>query len=247
MKAIFVSDLHLTTLEDERGQVFLRLLKSWPAQGQTHLFLLGDIFDLWLSDHRYFVQKFLPVIEELRRLRQQKIEIHYFEGNHDLYLRKYFQESVGLSVHADPQGFTLGPWKVWAEHGDQSDPKDKGYQFLRWFLRTKVMTAVAENLPESMVVKIGEKASRTSRTYTSTIKKVNRDEAIEKLHLHAETLAKTQEFDFLINGHVHVRDEFAFLHAGETRRAINLGSWLERPYFYLELTDDGFQFFEAKL
>ena len=48
-----------------------------------------DVLDLRLADHRYFVDKHQSVIDEILRLKDEGVEIHYFEGNHDFHLRYY--------------------------------------------------------------------------------------------------------------------------------------------------------------
>jgi UDP-2,3-diacylglucosamine hydrolase len=240
LRAVFLSDLHLTSLDDSRGGKFLALLRGLSGSGTgavSHLFLVGDIFDLWLADHQFFVQKYGAVIDQIHRLQSEGVEVHYFEGNHDLYLESYWARALGVRVHSGPAHFGLGQWQVRVEHGDQTDPDDRGYQFLRWFLRTPVMRWLAHNLPGRVVQWIGERASRSSRQYTSTVKTVTDEKAIAKLRLHAERAAANEDFDLLINGHVHVRDDYSFLAGGKSRRAMNLGSWLTEPYRYLEVSD----------
>lgn len=240
LKAIFLSDLHLISLEDPRGARFMSLLRGISGRGPkavTHLFLVGDIFDLWLADHQFFVQRYGAVIDQIHRLQSEGVEVHYFEGNHDLYLETYWARALGVRVHPGPAHFQLGSWAVRVEHGDQTDPDDRGYRFLRWFLRTPVMRWFAHHLPGGVVKWIGERASASSRQYTSTVKSVTNEGALLKLHRHAEAMAKTEDFDLLVNGHVHVHDDYSFIAAGKPRRALNLGSWLREPYRYLELSD----------
>ncbi len=243
LRALFLSDLHLTSLEDQRGQAFLRFLKGLTglkfddAYPVSHLFLVGDIFDLWLADHQFFIQRFGKLIDQIHRLQSEGVEVHYFEGNHDLYLETYWQRSLGVRVHPGPSLFELGSWSVRVEHGDQTDPEDRGYRFLRWFLRTMPLRWLAHHLPGRFVLWLGNRASASSRQYTSMVKTVTDDAAIAKLHKHAELVAAQQSFDILVNGHVHVRDDFSFMSGGRPRRALNLGTWLNEPYKYLEISD----------
>lgn len=235
MKALFVSDIHIIDFKEPRGLLFLNMLKRLKGyQDLTHLFLVGDIFDLWIANHHYFINRYSHVINELRRLQMEGVEIHYFEGNHDLYLKSFWSKSLGFKVHEGPETFKLGKFTVRVEHGDQSDPEDKGYKFLRWFLRTPVMRFIAHSLPGAVVAWIGEWASEKSRKYTSEIKTVSDTKAIEKLRAHAQRERSRENFDILINGHVHVRDDFQFEADGRSVRAVNLGSWFDRPeYFFL--------------
>ena len=235
MKALFVSDIHIIDFKEPRGLLFLNMLKQLKGYRDiTHLFLVGDIFDLWIADHHYFINRYSHVIDELRRLQMEGVEIHYFEGNHDLYLKSFWGKKLGMHVHEGPTTFRLGEFTVRVEHGDQSDPEDRGYRFLRWLLRTPPMRLIAHWLPGTVIAWIGEWASNKSRKYTSEVKTVTNDKAIEKIRSHARRQRAEQPFDYLINGHIHVRDDFKFDVDGKPVRAINLGSWFDRPeYFFL--------------
>ena len=241
--AWFVSDVHLVGENDPRGQAFLQFLRSLNLQVCTHLFLVGDIFDLWISNHRYFVQKFPAILEQLKRLRDQKVQIHYFEGNHDLYLHDYFSHELELNVHVGPEYFELGPWLVRVEHGDQMDPEDRGYRFLRWLLRTPVMVFVARNLPGPVVAGIGEFLSRRSRTYTSTLKTISPVRTIEKIRAHAHAKASQRICDLFVSGHVHEQDDYSFVTGGVSVRAVNLGTWL-KSYAAFRVTETRHEFVE---
>lgn len=263
LRAAFVSDIHLTALDDPRAVLFLKWLRSLRAgnlhesafeqEGAiTHLFLMGDIFDLWVADHKYFVDKFKDIVDELSRLRHEGVKIHYFEGNHDLDLEPFWENEMGFVIHDKPLLATLGPWRLRLEHGDQMDPEDKGYIFLRWFLRTGVMRFLGRHLPSFLVRRLGEWMSQKSRHYTSEIKTVSEMGAREKIRQHAELMAKQEFFDLLISGHLHVDDDYIWIKeyelGGEGRdqdisthqnkktnyrrreiRSINLGSWLTKP------------------
>ena len=137
LNAYFVSDLHIGSPAGPRAALFLDFLKNLSAGGNvSHLFLMGDIFDLWVAAHAYFIVKYQSITDEIVRLRDAGVAIHYFEGNHDLYLKHYWGETIGLTVHEGPAYMDLGHVTVRIEHGDQMDPDDRGYRFLRWFLRT---------------------------------------------------------------------------------------------------------------
>lgn len=237
-QAWFVSDLHLTSISDKKAGKFLAFLNSLTAStGTTHLFLLGDIFDLWIADHGYFIEQYQPIINELHRIMSEGIEVHYFEGNHDLYLKRFWADALGVNVHEGPQYFELGGRCIRVEHGDESNPEDRGYLFLRWFLRTPVMKWLAHRLPESVVVWIGRRSSEKSRTYTSHVKSIDEDVAKAKLHEHARRTYLHKPFSLLINGHVHVRDDFEWDQNGKRIRAINLGTWLKQPVALKVTTD----------
>jgi UDP-2,3-diacylglucosamine hydrolase len=240
--AVFVSDIHIQSPDCPRGRLFMNFLRALPGEASiTHLFLLGDIFDLWVADHRYFVDRYGEIIDEIRRLQREDVEIVYFEGNHDLHLRYFWGDRLGLTVSAGPRYFELCGRTLRIEHGDQMDPDDTGYRFLRWFLRTPPVRWLICNLPDKLVVRIGERASAGSREYTTHTKSIAPDDAITKIRAHATRAYADRPFDLILSGHVHVRDDFRIDVAGQSFRTVNLGSWMDAPcYFKLDSTEERF-------
>lgn len=238
--AYFVSDVHLTDASGDRAELFLSFLRRLGADLEcTHLFMMGDIFDLWLSDHQYFQERYRNVVDQIRRLTMEGVAVHYFEGNHDLYLEKFWGKELGVDVHPGPINTTLAGLRLRLEHGDELDPDDTGYRFLRWFLRTPVMKMVAHWLPETLLVRIGERASQGSRAYTSGYKSQDQATAREKILAHGRRILATKPYDILIAGHIHVREDRE-ISSGETKhRIVNLGSWMERPSVFVLTASEG--------
>ncbi len=68
LNAYFVSDLHIGSPSDSRARLFLEFLKNLGGgEDASHLFLMGDIFDLWVAAHSYFVDKYQPITDEIGR------------------------------------------------------------------------------------------------------------------------------------------------------------------------------------
>ncbi len=240
--AYFVSDIHIQSPECPRARLFEQFLRNLSGQTKiTHLFLLGDIFDLWVADHRYFIDRYRVIIDEIRRLERAGVDICYFEGNHDLHLQYFWADQLGLTVHKGPTYVQLGNWTLRVEHGDQMDPDDRGYLFLRWFLRTPPIRWLVCNLPGALIARIGERASTGSRQYTTHTKSITADRAIAKIRDHAWRAFIDRPFDIILSGHVHVRDDFRIDKDGNSFRTVNLGSWLDAPcYFKIDGNDGQF-------
>ena len=230
-KAIFVSDLHLTGPEDPKTQQFVGFLRRLKTDSVTHLFLVGDIFDLWVGSHDYFAERFSDVVRAISDLVRLGVEVHYFEGNHDLHLENFWKSKIGVSVHADDATFVVAGQSVRVEHGDLINLDDHGYLFLRSLLRSRPLTFLAHHLPEKLVQLVGERASSASRDYTSTAKAKPIEEIRELVRQHAEAQSHLTDFDLIVTGHVHVSDDFSFNVGGRKVRSINLGSWFEKPRF----------------
>lgn len=232
MKAYFVSDIHLKAEDGPKGQLFVKFLKELPND-TTHLVLLGDIFDLWLADHNYFVQKFPNIIKEVQNLVSKKVEVHYFEGNHDLHLKKFWQEKLKVQVHHNHHIFNWPGITVRAEHGDLMNPDDTGYLFLRKFLRNPIMKVIAHNLPGKAVGFIGDRSSQMSRVYTDRLNQKYKETVQNLTRNYAQKIYAETPFDLFVSGHTHVDDDFSFELNGKKVRSLNLGSWLDKPKYLI--------------
>ncbi len=230
--AFFISDVHLSRLASPSGEALLSLLKT--AKDEASLFvILGDLFDIWVGSGKAFQEEYEPIISALKKLRK-KCPIYYFEGNHDFHLEKFWTTQMNFEIFSGPKDFEFGGLKIRAEHGDEINREDHGYLFLRWFLRTAPLKFLIENLPSSLVLKIGQRASKVSRDYTSGLT----NKSLKIFRDYAQVLAKNKSFDLLLTGHTHVPDDFKFDHDGKTSRLINLGSWFDGPH-YLKISDQG--------
>ncbi len=228
-KLIFLSDIHLETGHESKARALIAFLEELPSKNVTDLFLVGDIFDLWIARHKYFEERYSDVVAAIRKVCDQGIKVHYFEGNHDLYLKTYWTQFKNLKVYPGPENFEYSGKKIRVEHGDQINPNDKGYLFLRWFLRTFIMKLIARFLPGGIVSWIGNKASHSSRKYTSTAKKIEEDDTINMLRDYAKNRFDQEAFDLLVTGHVHVQDDWQIMADGFEGRSVNLGTWLKKP------------------
>ena len=245
MEAYFLSDIHLKSVDERNGQILLRFFNSLidqqsqqDNQKDVHLFLLGDIFDWWLSDHQVFIDKFYPVIEPIQKLIKQGVKVYFFEGNHDLHIHPYWADKLGVRVFTDPQYFQLGPWQVRCEHGDLINLEDKNYLRLRALFRHSWVEALGHYLPGRMWEKIGLFLSHKSRKISAAYREDKEKKLIQMIRHHAERAFKEKPFDFIITGHMHVRVDFYF---GETKikpGSINLGSWFGDVKI-LKLTETG--------
>ncbi len=228
--AVFVSDIHIASPDGERCSRFIDFLDGLHRDADvSELYLLGDIFDLWVADHDYFIERYSAVIERLCALDKRGVKIAYFEGNHDLYLRHYWEHELGFAVYGGPAYLEVGGRTLRLEHGDEMNPDDKGYRFLRWFLRTPPVHFLCRRLPGWLVAKIGDRASAASRQYSSNGSGSATDEVIDMIRTHARVAFRERPFDILIGGHVHTRDDCELEVDGKRFRSVNLGTWLDAP------------------
>lgn len=219
----FVSDLHLRDREQEKYQIFLRFLKRINTKDTKSLFLLGDIFDLWVADHKCFIDTYKEITEEIKNLVLKGVDVYYFEGNHDLYLKRFWQETLGCKVYINELYVDIDGLVLRLEHGDLANPDDKAYLRYRAALRSTFLTWLAYKVPGKLVQDLGLKASTESRK--TSYEKRNNIEGIIDTYV----IKKHQEkpFDIFISGHFHVRFDKELMIGDKSVRNINLGWWDE--------------------
>jgi UDP-2,3-diacylglucosamine hydrolase len=228
MNAWFISDIHIRDINDRRGFLFLkfldRLLSDLPV---THLFLLGDIFDMWIGPSHYFSSKFQPIVDRISELKKRGVVIDWIEGNHDMHLKNFWEKELGVSVYTESHTVQLNDIVFRLEHGDMINPFDEPYIRYRSLIRSPIIEQLAQIVPGRAINKIGTYFSRKSRHKSSEFAEHYPDQIREMVHNYAHKIAEFENFDFIITGHVHVRDEYTFLSKNKKVTSINLGSWMD--------------------
>lgn len=229
MEAWFLSDIHLKDAEERNGKILLRFLRSLLAQNpkEVHLFLLGDIFDLWVGGHDYFAEKFSDLVGALKDLKSAGASITFIEGNHDMHIENFFQKKLGIDVFVEAQYFRFDGITVRCEHGDKININDIAYKRYRAFVRNPLVKQLAIHLPGRFWNYVGEKASKKSRSISANYRVKNEESLITMIRNHVEVAYQQGPFDFIISGHMHVFDDHVVNVNGRSVRSVNLGSWFE--------------------
>lgn len=242
MEAWFVSDIHLKSQNERNGQSLLRFLRSILSgeRKANYLFLLGDIFDLWVGDHQAFAQQYSGIVDTLKQIALTSTKIIYVEGNHDLHIVEFWKR-YGIDVIVDPKHFDLDGYRVRIEHGDLINPNDKTYEKYRNFVRSPIMQKVAEIVPGEIWQGLGNFLSQQSRKKSSVRREQNQEEFRAMIRVYSEKVYDQEmHFDLIVTGHMHIQDEYHFHRRGQKITSINLGSWFEEPTaLHLQKTQDG--------
>ena len=130
----FTSDNHLGAPDNTSSLVRERLFVKWLGEIKPKakaLFILGDLFDVWFEYKTVVPKGFVRVLGKLAELSDEGIEIHYFVGNHDMWMIDYLEKEIGAKVYFNPQVIELGDKLFFIGHGDGLGPKDKGYKRMK--------------------------------------------------------------------------------------------------------------------
>lgn len=231
MSAYFLSDIHLKSVNEKRGQILISFLRelSEISNADTHLFLLGDIFDLWISSHDYFVQRYQDVVEPIRKIKSSGANIYYFEGNHDLHLHEFWQNDLGAKVYTSATYFQIEGLNIRCEHGDEINQEDLAYLRLRRFVRHPLMAGLGHRVSGKVWQGVGSALSQISRKKSHAYRFEREEELRRMIRQHAQEEYVKKPFDVIISGHMHTRDEYEFESLGKKILSFNLGSWFEKP------------------
>ncbi|NQU87398.1 MAG: UDP-2,3-diacylglucosamine diphosphatase, partial [Mariniphaga sp.] len=139
-KIYFISDIHLgaPALKDnkEREKLFVQWLDEIKHDAEK-LFLMGDIFDFWYEYKKVAPRGFTRALGKIAELSDSGIEIHFFTGNHDVWVFDYLPREIGLILHREEFRVEMMGKKFFLAHGDGLDASDKGYNLLKMLFTSR--------------------------------------------------------------------------------------------------------------
>lgn len=238
MEAWFISDIHIKTMQERNSQILLRFLHSLAEKNpkDIHLFLLGDIFDLWVGGHSFFIRKFRPLVDALQSLKESGAMITYIEGNHDVHIDKFWTKELGIEVFVNAQYYNLNGLTVRVEHGDLINLEDKAYLRYRSVVRHPVVEAIGHVIPGEIWEQIGSYAAKKSRVRSQEYRSLHESKLIEMIRAHAPRAYLEKSFDVIVSGHMHVFDDCELEVDGRKIRSLNLGSWYGQEVRVLKMS-----------
>jgi UDP-2,3-diacylglucosamine hydrolase len=232
----FLSDFHLgapdavSSLQREKQVVrFLDQVKDDAAE----IFLVGDMFDFWYEYRKVVPKGYTRLLGKIAELSDVGIPIHFFVGNHDMWMKDYFQTELNIPIYFEPKEFERNGKKFLIGHGDGLGPGDKGYKFLKKIFRNPVCQWLFGILPPFFGMGLANYLSRRSRAQTGASEEVFLGENKEWLIIYCTDILKGKNFDFFVFGHRHLAIDFRL---NDNSRYINLGDWI---HYYTYAVFDG--------
>lgn len=127
----FISDLHLDAAHPRTFEAWQRTLLGTPADA---VFLLGDIFEVWVGDDARFAGFEQRGAEVLKAAAEQRT-IAFMAGNRDFLVGDSLLGSCGVQRVADPTLLTAWGRALLLTHGDALCLADVDYQRFRAMVR----------------------------------------------------------------------------------------------------------------
>lgn len=223
-KIYFASDFHLGNSSANFNRLREKKIVRWLnhiSKDAEEIYLLGDIFDFWFEYKHVVPKGFVRFLGTLAHLTDSGIRIHLFCGNHDLWLRDYFQNELGIIVHKQRETLSLYGKTFMLGHGDGLDPKDKKYKFINTIFKNKFCISAFATLHPRWAIAMAQKWSRSSRASHSEKDMIDLGEK-EPIYQFCLKTLETQNIDFFVFGHRHL---VCNKKIKDKTRYINLGYW----------------------
>lgn len=234
-KIYFLSDFHLgapdhaKSLEREKRLVqFLDEIKNDAGE----IFLVGDMFDFWYEYKKVVPKGYVRLLGKLAELSDAGVQLHFFVGNHDMWMKEYFQQELNMPVYYEPKEFERSGKKFLIGHGDGLGPGDHGYKRLKKIFRNPACQWLFGVLPPVIGVGLANYLSRRSRAQTGSAEEIFLGEDKEWLIIYCKNVLQKENFDFFVFGHRHLAIDYRL---SKESRYINLGDWIR--YFTYAVFD----------
>lgn len=223
-KIYFASDFHLgvpdyaSSLEREKKVV------QWLdeiQQDAEEVFLVGDVFDFWFEYKTAVPKGFVRLLGKIAELTDKGIPVHFFTGNHDMWVFDYLPKEIGVKIYRQPILRELNGKKFMIGHGDGLGPKDYGYKFIKKVFASKVCQWLFARIHPNLGISVAQYWSRKSRIANGT-----KDEEFfgddERLLIYCKEILQREHFDYFIFGHRHLPLDMPV----GSSHYINLGEWV---------------------
>ncbi|WP_296381931.1 UDP-2,3-diacylglucosamine diphosphatase [Winogradskyella sp.] len=226
-KIYFASDNHLgaPTREDSlpREKKFVAWLDD-IKQDAAAIFLIGDLFDFWFEYKTVVPKGFTRTLGKLAEISDSGIPIHYFVGNHDLWMNGYFEEELGIAVYHKPKEFTFNSTTIFIGHGDGLGPGDKGYKRMKKVFTNPFFKWLFKWVHPDIGVKIAQYLSVKNKLISGDDDAKFLGEDNEWLAVYSKRKLEEKHRDYFVFGHRHLPLE---IQLNESSKYINLGDWIQ--------------------
>ena len=193
----FISDLHLQSSEPLTFAAWQQFMGATSADA---LFILGDLFEVWVGDDQVDAcgDGFESQCATVLRDTAARIPVFFMHGNRDFLVGPAIMSRCGCTLLDDPTVLDFGGQRWLLTHGDALCLADTDYQRFRAMVRSDAWqrSFLAKSLTERWTI------ARALRTESEARKRsadgwadVDAEAAIAALHAAAATC--------MIHGHTH--------------------------------------------
>ena len=215
MKPRFISDIHLSEDTPHLTNAFKTFLNE-SRETCTHLFILGDLFEIWIGDDddNSFNQDIKKALLDFTTDGPKTFLMH---GNRDFLIGEAFANEVGISILPDPYILDINGLKTILSHGDFLCTDDVDYIEFRDEVRS-------EEWQKNFLSKSINERNEIAKSLRADSTDATSEKSFEITDVNLGTVnnfIQENKPDIFIHGHTH-RPK---IHEHDLCKRIVLGDW----------------------
>ncbi len=174
----FISDLHLQESEPGNFLAWRSYLEQSPADA---IFILGDLFEVWVGDDvlasssdtqvaaRHMGLRFEDRCCRVLHYCAEQRNLYFLHGNRDFLIGERFLQASGMQKLSDPSVLSFGQQRYLLSHGDALCLADTDYMAFRAQVRSAqwqaqfLGTPLQERLQQARVMRMQSEAHKQSQ------------------------------------------------------------------------------------
>ncbi|HZF15794.1 MAG TPA: UDP-2,3-diacylglucosamine diphosphatase [Steroidobacteraceae bacterium] len=233
MTTLFISDLHLDPSRPDIASQFLEFLEGEASSAEA-LYILGDLFEVWVGDDDPEPEK-RRAVAGLKRLSDRGVPCFLMHGNRDFLLGSRFAGETGCRILDDPTIVHLYGSRVLATHGDMLCTDDISYQRLRTTVRDLGWQSMFLALAVEQRLALATEARAGSKDHVSRMSA----EIMDVNPAAVQSAMRAAGVTLLLHGHTHRPKVHELSVDGKPSKRIVLGDWYDQGSV-LRWNDRGF-------
>jgi len=221
MKPRFISDIHLSEDNPHLTNAFKAFLDE-SKESCTHLFILGDLFEIWIGDDddNSFNQE---IKKELLNFTTNGPKTFFMHGNRDFLIDQSFAYETGIEILSDPHTVNINGLETILSHGDFLCTDDVDYIDFRNMVRS-------DEWKHDFLSKDLNERNAIANSLRDDSKNATSEKSQEITDINPETLSTflaENSPDIFIHGHTHR----PAIHNEDSSIRIVLGDWDECGWY----------------
>ena len=223
IEIVVLSDIHLASYGCHATELVALLKTINPKL----LILNGDIIDGWAFSKKYFPNSHMAVLSEFFKIMKNGTQIIYITGNHDEFLRKYSDLTMGNLFLIDKYLLEIDGKKHWFFHGDIFDHTTKGgAKIIAKIGGLGYDWLILVNRGINWILKLfGKPKVSLSKRVKNSVK--NAVKFISDFEEKAIELAIDNKYEYVFCGHIHQPADRTEKRNNGSVRYLNSGDWIE--------------------
>jgi UDP-2,3-diacylglucosamine hydrolase len=233
----FISDLHLSGERPDIIKHFIDFLQHEAAQAEA-LYILGDLFELWIGDDA-LPPDMEPAVKALSRLSNSGVPIYVMRGNRDFLIGNEFAQITGCTLLDDPTIIDLYGQSTLLMHGDTLCTDDVDYQQFRQQVRDPAWQAeyLAKTVDERLAM------AKQARQISEARTKEKPEDIMDVNSKAVENTFQQYQVSQIIHGHTHRPAIHELVVDSKKVKRIVLGDWYTQKSI-LKTDTDGYLLLE---